>query len=79
MEPTAVNCRGISSINCQGIVKPAVVNCRRIFSSFNGVFQPYQMCEHQISYRKPSNCLIHDMPQSMRLLCWAILNRFCVV
>jgi len=51
MEPAAVNYRGISVVNCRGIVKSTIVNYRKIFSSFNDVFQPYQMREQQISKR----------------------------
>ena len=49
MEPAAVNCQGISAINCRRIVRPAALDCRKVFSFFNSVFQPYHMCEQQIS------------------------------
>jgi len=38
-----------SAVNSREIMQPATVNCRRVFSSFIRVFQPYNMCIHQFS------------------------------
>jgi hypothetical protein len=49
---TAVNSRGIVNsaiVNWLGIVNSVAINCRRVLWSFNGVFQPYNMCEQQFS------------------------------